>query len=310
MEAPAVPARTAIVWPDTGCGNYALTCDRSVVPSNDLTAGRMIAWSQRLLDRSRSLSLRLRADRITMRGVLGEVLLLVLALGAYYGVRLLVRDSGNEPLANSAALLRLESAFNLDWEMALQRAFLDHLPLGVHLLNFIYAWGYWLMLAASLGYLYLWRRDVYHTLRNALVISGVVGFFIFATFPVAPPRLTTIGIVDTAQLGGSVLEQVTRPSALTNQNAAMPSLHFGWVLLCGVCLSMALKRRVGKVLVLALPLIMGLTIIITGNHYVVDAVVGGAVCLLALVPSALRRRRTEQEPHELQLRSDPGGPAP
>jgi membrane-associated phospholipid phosphatase len=252
------------------------------------------------LDRIRALSVRISSERITARGALGELLLLALALGAYYGVRLLVRDSGMEPLENAAALLRLESVLHLDWEMALQRAFLGHLPLVVNLLNFVYAWGYWLMLAASLGYLYLRRRDVYRALRNAMIISGIVGFFIFANFPAAPPRLASVGILDTALLSSSVLEEVTRPSALTNQNAAMPSFHFGWVLLCGVCLSMTLKGRVSKILVLALPVVMGLTIIVTGNHYVVDAVAGGAVCLLALVPCTLQRRRSEREPPELQ----------
>ena len=239
-------------------------------------------------------------ERITAKGVLGELLLLALALGAYYAVRLLVRDSGTEPLANAAALLRLESTLNLDWEMPLQHVFLSHLDLAVHLLNFTYAWGYWLILAGSFGYLYLRRRDVYSRLRNAMIISGIIGFFVFASFPAAPPRLASVGILDTAQLAHSVLEEVTRPSALTNENAAMPSFHFGWILLCGVCLAETLKRPVSKALVLLLPVIMGLTIIVTGNHYVVDAVAGGVLCLLALVPGVLRQRRSEHEPPALQ----------
>jgi hypothetical protein len=87
----------------------------------------------------------------------------------------------------------------------------------------VYAWGYWLILAGSLSYLYVRRRNAYRSLRNALIISGLVGCFIFASFPVAPPRLTTMGFVDTVQLSGSLLEEVARPGALTNQNAAMPS---------------------------------------------------------------------------------------
>ena len=239
-------------------------------------------------------------ERITAKGVLGELFLLALALGAYYGVRLLVRDSGMEPLANAAALLRLESTLNLDWEMPLQQAFLSHLHLAVHLLNFAYAWGYWLILAGSFGYLYLRHRAAYCRLRNAMIISGLLGFFIFAGYPAAPPRLASVGILDTAQLAHSVLEEVTRPSALTNENAAIPSFHFGWILLCGVCLAETLKRPVSKALVLLLPVIMGLTIIVTGNHYVVDAVAGGVLCLLALVPGVLQRRRSEQEPPALQ----------
>ncbi|MBN1632107.1 MAG: phosphatase PAP2 family protein, partial [Thermoleophilia bacterium] len=88
-------------------------------------------------------------------------------------------------------------------------------------------------------------------MRNAILISGLVGFFIFATYPVAPPRLAPVGIIDTVELCSSVLEEVARPSGLTNENAAMPSFHFGWILLCGMCLSMTLRRWTGKALALA-----------------------------------------------------------
>lgn len=238
--------------------------------------------------------------KVGVPGVLRELPLLGFALGAYYGVRLLVRSSGIAPLNNAADLLRFESVLHLDWEMAVQRVFLGHLQPVVHLLNFVYAWGYWLILAGSLSYLYARQRNAYRSLRNSLIISGLIGCFIFASFPVAPPRLTTMGIVDTVQLSSSLLEEVARPGAVTNENAAMPSFHFGWVLLCGVCLSMAVRRRVSKMLTLSLPLLMGLTIIVTGNHYVVDAVAGGALSLCALAPWALPRRAPLPAEQEVQ----------
>jgi membrane-associated phospholipid phosphatase len=226
--------------------------------------------------------------------------LLGVALGVYYGVRLLVRDAGAEPLRNSLSLLNLEAELHLDWEMALQKAFLAHLESVVHVLNFVYAWGYWLILGASLGYLYVRHRGVYRLLRNALFLSGFAGFFIFASFPVAPPRLADVGMIDTVRLAGSALEQMARPSALTNQNAAMPSLHFGWTLLCGIYLCKTQTRRIARALAISLPILMGLTIIVTGNHYVLDAVAGGVLCLLVLVPSVVRLHRLKQQPSGLQ----------
>jgi membrane-associated phospholipid phosphatase len=222
------------------------------------------------------------------------------ALGAYYAVRLLVRGSELESIRNSIAVLQMESSLHLDWEEALQRFFLDHLPWVIHVLNFVYAWGYWLILALSFAYLYARHRSVYRCLRNALITSGLIGFIVFATFPVAPPRLVPVGIVDTVQLSNSVLEEVARPSSLTNENAAMPSLHFGWILLCGVCLWTALKWKTGKALALCLPALMGLTIVVTGNHYFIDAIAGGAVSLLALVPWVIPRRREQRRPWQLQ----------
>jgi membrane-associated phospholipid phosphatase len=240
------------------------------------------------------------ASRMTVKGVLLELLGLGLALAAYYGVRLLVRNSGPEPLANAAGIYRFESAVGLDWEIALQRPFVQHLQPSLHLFNFIYAWGYWLIMVGSLGFLYVRHHSLYAGLRNAMIVSGLIGFLIFASFPTAPPRLMNVGIADTVQFSSSILEEVARPSALTNQQAAMPSLHFGWILLCGVYLSIAFKRRVGKALALLLPALMGLTIIVTGNHFVLDAIVGGVVSLVALAPVIIQRRHPEKKPYQLQ----------
>jgi hypothetical protein len=239
-------------------------------------------------------------ESLTVKGILKESLLVLAALGVYHVVRVLVGGAGVEPLENSLALLRLETVLGLDWESSLQQAFLDHLRPLISVLNFVYVWGYWLVLAGSLGYLYIRRRDTYRRVRNAMIVSGLIGVFVFAGFPVAPPRLAPVGIVDTVELGDSIAEEVARPNWLINKNAAMPSFHFGWILLCGIGLATTMKRRIGRALAFSLPVLMGLTIIVTGNHYVIDAIVGGLVCLLALVPWTLPRRRAEREPRELQ----------
>lgn len=195
---------------------------------------------------------------ITARGLLKELLVLGIAFGVYYAVRLLVRESGFEPLYNSRALLQLEDRLYLDWEFALQRAFWNNARPVIHVLNFVYAWGYWLILAGSLGYLYARRREMYRCLRNAMLVSGLIGFLIFASFPVTPPRLAPVGIIDTVEMSTQ-------------------------------------ERRVRKALALSLPALMGLTIIVTGNHYVIDAIVGGAVALVALVPWLHSRRPALRE---------------
>lgn len=69
---------------------------------------------------------------------------------------------------------------------------------------------------------------------------------------------------------------------MTSQYAAMPSFHFGWNLLCGVCLGTAFRRRALRLLTFGLPfIIMGLAILVTGNHYIVDGVVGALWPFLA-----------------------------
>ena len=203
-------------------------------------------------------SARIGRDGLSVKGVLREFLLVLAALGVYHVVRVLVDGAGMEPLENSFSLLRLETALGLDWEIALQQAFLGHLRPLISVLNFVYVWGYWLILAGSLSYLYVLRRDTYRRVRNAMIVSGLIGVFVFASFPVAPPRLAPVGIVDTVESSDSIAEEVARPSWLINENAAMPSFHFGWILLCGIGLAMTMRRRIGKVLAFSLPLLMGL----------------------------------------------------
>ena len=72
------------------------------------------------------------------------------------------------------------------------------------------------------------------------------------------------------------------PLKVTNQYAAMPSLHVGWSLLVGIALARASGRRIAYPFALLLPSAMALTIVMTANHYVLDAVVGAAVAVLAL----------------------------
>ena len=62
----------------------------------------------------------------------------------------------------------------------------------------------------------------------------------------------------------------------------MPSLHVGWSLLVGTALARAIGRRAYPLAVLV-PITMAIAVVATANHYIVDALVGSAVALAALV---------------------------
>ena len=128
--------------------------------------------------------------------------------------------------------------------------------------------------------MYLRRRDLYVYYRNLLVISLALAVCIFALFPVAPPRM--MGLVDTIQAyyglpyyGGPEMDLVY------NSLAAMPSMHFAWTFLFG-----ALFFRLGplwlKVVGVLYPGVHFFSIVVTGNHYVMDALGGLVVGLLAM----------------------------
>jgi len=65
---------------------------------------------------------------------------------------------------------------------------------------------------------------------------------------------------------------------ISNQYAAMPSLHFGWSSFCCLVFLPACRRWWTKALAVAYPLLTLFAIVVTANHYFLDAV-GGAVAL-------------------------------
>jgi hypothetical protein len=217
-----------------------------------------------------------------------EAAVIALAALAYVAVRALTEGDLREAQENGRRILALERSLHLDWEHGLQSfVFQQHrLPT---LANWVYIWGFWPVLAGTAVFLYTRHPGEYFLLRNAVFVSAAIGFAVFLAFPVAPPRLVDPRLVDT------VLERTTwyrtmQPPRLTNELAAMPSLHVGWSLLVGVALARALRRPIGYALAVLLPCAMALAVVVTANHYVADALVGCAVAATALVVVSRARR--------------------
>ena len=101
------------------------------------------------------------------------------------------------------------------------------------------------------------------------------------TYPLAPPRLVPgLGIQDAVAQHTSAYSQLF--GTLANPYGAMPSMHTGWSIWVAVMLGTYVWRSWWARLTLALhPTLTIVTIIATGNHYVVDAIAGGTYFLLA-----------------------------
>ena len=129
--------------------------------------------------------------------------------------------------------------------------------------------------------LYRSRPDSYRLFRNAFLISGAIGLAIFMTLPTAPPRLAGMGLVDTV-VQSSNFYHLLQPPEMINQYAAFPSLHFGWNLLNGIALIVESPHRLLRLAGAALPLAMLLAVVLTANHYAIDAFAGAVVALIGL----------------------------
>ncbi|GHH84447.1 membrane protein [Streptomyces sulfonofaciens] len=129
-----------------------------------------------------------------------------------------------------------------------------------------------------LGVLYVRRPVDFRWARTSLGLATLLALLGFWLFPLAPPRLMpTLGFVDTVH----GVQDFSKPdygvlTAVTNQYAAMPSLHFGWALWCGIMIAIMAPRWWMKALGALHPLFTVCSIVVTGNHWVLDAV-GGAL---------------------------------
>jgi hypothetical protein len=217
-----------------------------------------------------------------------QLLLVVAAYGAYRLVRILTETDRSRAFRHAKVLLSFEQRFDLDWERGSQALILGS-NTWIDVFNFVYTWLFWPVVIGTLLLLYLRDRYRYQLYRNALFVSGAAGLLVFALFPVAPPRMLD-GFIDTIHLGGQ--GGWAHPNSFTNEYAAMPSFHVGWIVLAGAALMPLVRRPVLRLLFLLPGGLMTFTVMATANHYVVDVLAGIALALSGLgVAYALHRRR-------------------
>jgi hypothetical protein len=209
-------------------------------------------------------------------GAAGEAALVLGALALYLTVRALTGAERGTALAHGAAVLRFERALGLAHEQGVQSWVLAHGHL-TSALNTFYVWCFWPTLLAALVWLHRRSASGFVALRNALIVSGLVGLVVFALYPVAPPRMLE-GFRDTVQeLSRS--RAVAHPSGLTNEYAALPSFHVGWTALACAAVAAELRRPLLRCLAVGPAVLMVVAVVATGNHFLVDGLAGAALTL-------------------------------
>ena len=211
-----------------------------------------------------------------------EILLVTASALLYFLIRGNVVDRAVEAFVRGIAVVHLERTLGIFWELSLQSVVLKSMLL-TKLFNYVY---FWLHLPLILGFglwLYLRHRDRYVVIRNAFLVSGGIGLLIYNLFPVAPPRLMpSFGFVDTMAIFSQVNYQAQSLRPFVNPFAAIPSLHFGWALLMSIGILMATRNRPLRIFAIVVPFAQFFAIIVTGNHFILDALVGGAVAMAGL----------------------------
>src|SRR5262249_28575310 len=141
--------------------------------------------------------------------------------------------------------------------------------------------------------------DDYPLYRNTLGIATGLALIGFATYPLMPPRLlpASYGFVDTlAKYPTFWSFNSGAVSRISNQFAAMPSVHCAWAGWCALVLAPRVKHTWQKVLAIGYPFFTMTVIVLTANHYIVDAFGGFAVLAIGLLIASLATRAGRGEP--------------
>lgn len=204
----------------------------------------------------------------------------------FYAVYLLVRklalsgDGRERADRNARRIVDLEQRLGIHVEPRLQHLIVERRNL-VQGLNLAYAT---LNVGLTVGWLvrlFHRRHPEYHRFRRAALIAGLGAQPVFLLFPVAPPRKLD-HLVDTiAEVGGVDLDSGLI-SKLYHPLAAMPSIHVTIAEVTAAGLAETSRSRTVRALAPAYPPLVAAVVLLTANHYVVDAAAGSVLGRLAL----------------------------
>ncbi|MFE7458213.1 bifunctional glycosyltransferase 87/phosphatase PAP2 family protein [Streptomyces sp. NPDC057554] len=229
-----------------------------------------------------------------------ELLLIRAVYSAYSQVRLAA--TAGRPVAeeHGRQIHAIEQWLHIDIELWVNHTVVEIAWLR-EFFDYYYSTFHFLVPLAILGVLYARRPADYRWARTSIGFATVLALVGFWLYPLAPPRLMPgLGFIDT--LHG--VQDFAKPdygtlTGVTNQYAAMPSLHFGWSLWCGVVIVILAPKLWMKALGLLHPLFTVAAIVATANHWVLDAVGGGLVVALGFgltyLLSGPRRLATDQK---------------
>jgi hypothetical protein len=227
-------------------------------------------------------------------GARKQIGIFALAYLLYSAARYLTVGDLGAAKANAGWILDFEHHLGVADEASVQTALTGTWVLW--LLNHLYLAAQLVVLPGSLIFLYHRSRPLYERLRNTILATWLISIPVYAAFPVAPPRLADIGLVDTITNQTGVALDSGLTTSFYNELAAVPSLHVGFAVAIGIALAAAVRHPVAKTIALLWGPTIGLAVVATGNHFVFDIAAGVVAAAigygLGVVLSRPETRRT------------------
>lgn len=218
-----------------------------------------------------------------------EVLLIAVSYWTYSLVRNAVPEQKAQALRNADRIWELEQRLGIAVEESVNHA-VNSVTWLVVGMNYYYATLHFAVTLGVLVWLYRSHPGRYAATRLVLFTTTGIALAGYYLFPLAPPRLMAgQDFVDTVlvhRTWGSMASGDLKN--MSNQYAAMPSMHIGWSVWCGLTIFALAAVPWARVLGLVYPVATLVVIVATANHFWLDAV-GGVLCLALGYGAALLR---------------------
>nr|WSX52170.1 phosphatase PAP2 family protein [Streptomyces sp. NBC_00974] len=237
-----------------------------------------------------------------------EILLIAVSYWTYSLIRNAVPEQKAAALANADWIWKVEHALGIAVEEKVNHA-VNSVTWLVVSMNYYYATLHFVMTIGVLVWIYRFHPGRYAATRLVLFATTGVALVGYYFYPLAPPRLMNgQNFVDTVLVHhtwGSMASGNLKH--MSNQYAAMPSMHIGWSLWCGLTIFAVASAPWARILGLLYPTATLIVIVSTANHFWLDAV-GGMLCLA--FGFAVSRAWYGSLPHRLPRRPEDTGRHP
>ncbi|MFI1220886.1 MULTISPECIES: phosphatase PAP2 family protein [unclassified Streptomyces] len=208
-----------------------------------------------------------------------EILLIAVSYWLYSLVRNAVPEQKAAALRNADWIWSAERSVGLAFEETVNHA-VNSVTWLIVSMNYYYATLHFVVTIGVLVWLFRRHPGRYAATRLVLFATTAVALLGYYLYPLAPPRLMNgANFIDTVLLHetwGSMASGNFKN--MSNQYAAMPSMHIGWSLWCGLTIFALASAPWARILGLLYPTLTLVVIVATANHFWLDAV-GGMVCL-------------------------------
>jgi PAP2 superfamily len=206
--------------------------------------------------------------------VVRQVALFAAAYLAYRLVRGMVDSRASVAFENARNLIDAERALHIFVEPAVQ-GWTASSAVVTDVASWIYINAQTTVTISALVWLYLFRNESFYFVRNMMVVAMALALVGYVVFPAAPPRFfPEWGFFDAVSNFTGVTSDSVAVNALFNPYAAVPSMHVAFALMIGWTLARLVRSSVARVLWILYPFLMTFVIVVTANHFLVDAMLG------------------------------------